>query len=234
MLKEFVEKIQSLAFTKVEIDGRTLTTSKLYEVLDPMPEPLDLHTLQGLVDMQKRAEIQSLDSKCFIHVQSYDRAKLVGEICGKEMQRRVYADSKAYPYDHNLSNNLPLDEFLIYIQSSFVQDETTAKILRVLGNLVQGSETEFADDGMTQRVTARSGVTRREVVDLPNPVELRPFRTFPEIEQPLSKFVLRIKGGNDGEQPWCMLAEADGGGWKDECVANIKQFFVDAGVPVVG
>ena len=38
MLKEFVEKIQSLAFTKVEIDGRTLTTSKLYEVLDPMPE----------------------------------------------------------------------------------------------------------------------------------------------------------------------------------------------------
>lgn len=31
-----------------------------------------------------------------------------------------------------------------------------------------------------------------------------------------------------------MLAEADGGGWKDECVANIKQFFVDAGVPVVG
>ena len=49
-----------------------------------------------------------------------------------------------------------MDTFLVYIQSSFVQDETTAVVLKVLGNVVQGSEAEYADDGMTQRVTARA------------------------------------------------------------------------------
>ena len=104
----------------------------------------------------------------------------------------------------------------------------------MLGSVVQGREAEYTDDGLTQRVTARAGVTRREVVDLPNPVTLRPFRTFMDIEQPASLFVLRLNAGQDGEQPTVSLTEADGGAWKNQVIASIKEFFAGSGMHVIG
>jgi hypothetical protein len=105
----------------------------------------------------------------------------------------------------------------------FVPDATTADIMRIVGNLTQGGETQHTDDGMTQRVTARAGVARVEQVDLPNPVELRPYRTFMDIEQPASKFVLRIKADKDSG-PKCALFEADGGAWKNTAIATIRKW----------
>lgn len=58
---------------------------------------------------------------------------------------------------------------------------------------------------------------------VPNPVILRPYRTFLEVEQPESKFIFRIKEGRDGT-PMFKLIEADGGLWKYEAVASIKAF----------
>lgn len=230
MLKEFVEKIQDITFERIEFDGRYLSTKPLHPILDPLPSPLALHTLQGIADVGESL----VEQKCMVHVKSWDRAELVGPIEGREKQRSCYAVATSYEHHHKFDQSVPLDTFLVYIQSSFVQDETTAAILRVLGNVVQGSEAEYADDGITQRVTARAGVTRREFVDLPNPVTLRPYRTFPDIEQPASKFVLRIKAGRDGEQPACMLVEADGGAWKNQAITSIKEFFAGKGVTVVG
>ena len=84
----------------------------------------------------------------------------------------------------------------------------------------------YADDGITQRVTAKAGVARVAVVDLPNPVELYPYRTFLDVEQPASKFVLRIKADKD-EGPRCALFEADGGAWRATAVETIKSYMVD-------
>ena len=121
---------------------------------------------------------------------------------------------------------MPAEEFIVYLQSMFVQDETTAKIMRIVGNLTQGTEMNVSDDGVTQRVTARAGVARVEVVDLPNPVTLRPFRTFMDIAQPASLFVLRIKADKD-DGPICALYEADGGSWKNDAIATIKAYLED-------
>lgn len=110
----------------------------------------------------------------------------------------------------------------------FVKDETTASIMKIVGNLTQGSELNVADDGVTQRATARAGVTRVETVPLPNPVSLRPYRTFADIEQPESKFILRIKAGKDGSGPTCALYEADGGAWMNTAIATIKAWLAGA------
>ena len=56
---------------------------------------------------------------------------------------------------------------------------------------------------------------------VPNPVILRPYRTFPEVEQPASSFIFRMKE-NDGV--CCALFEADGGAWKNEAMRNIKEY----------
>ena len=53
-------------------------------------------------------------------------------------------------------------------------------------------------------------------------VALRPFRTFLEVEQPVSEFLLRLDDdGNVG------LFEADGGMWQQTAKASIAAYFED-------
>ncbi|MEB9776454.1 hypothetical protein P4K25_31445, partial [Bacillus cereus] len=58
---------------------------------------------------------------------------------------------------------------------------------------------------------------------VPNPVQLSPYRTFVEVEQPESKFVFRMREGAR-----CGLFEADGGAWKLEAMNNIKEYLKEA------
>ena len=57
---------------------------------------------------------------------------------------------------------------------------------------------------------------------VPNPVRLRPYRTFGEIEQPESAYVFRIKDSERG--PAFKLVEADGGLWKNDAMKRIKEY----------
>ena len=67
-------------------------------------------------------------------------------------------------------------------------------------------------------MTVREGANV-ESVEVPNPIDLQPFRTFLEVDQPTSAFVFRIdKAGR------CALFEADGGIWKNEAMENIKEY----------
>ena len=52
-----------------------------------------------------------------------------------------------------------------------------------------------------------------------NPAPLRPLRTFPEVEQPVSPFVVRFKEGKKAA-----LFNADGGAWKVAAVKSIGSF----------
>lgn len=60
---------------------------------------------------------------------------------------------------------------------------------------------------------------------VPNPVILAPYRTFPEIEQPLSKFIFRMK--ND-RGPEAALFEADGKAWRNKAIRDIKEYLEKA------
>ena len=46
-----------------------------------------------------------------------------------------------------------------------------------------------------QKVAARTGFATTGLAAVPNPVTLKPFRTFVEVPQPASEFVLRLKEG---------------------------------------
>ena len=75
----------------------------------------------------------------------------------------------------------------------------------------------ISDDGVSQAATIKTGVASVNDVKVPNPVVLAPFRTFPEISQPESKFIFRMQSG-----PRAALFEADGGAWRNEAMMKIK------------
>ena len=84
--------------------------------------------------------------------------------------------------------------------------------------------TNISDDGISQRVTVRDGVVRVNDVVIKNPVYLRPFRTFCEIDQPESPFILRIKNSDGKGVPEIALYEADGGLWKHRAIQGIQAY----------
>ena len=97
---------------------------------------------------------------------------------------------------------------------------------------------EFTDDGVTQVATINVGVAVKADALVPNPVELIPFRTFQEVDQPASKFVFRV--GNQ-EVPTFKLVEAENSIWKNQAIENVKRFLRDAlpeefrrTIPIIG
>ena len=113
-----------------------------------------------------------------------------------------------------------LESFIIGLQAYFVQDENTAALLKVVGNIKDEQVQQFSDDGRTQTVTVKTGLSLASLVEVPNPITLRPFRTFPEIEQPESLFVFRMRQ-QEKQPPACGLWEADNKLWKVTAIKSI-------------
>ncbi|MGG1673296.1 hypothetical protein ACIFOE_22195 [Paenibacillus sp. NRS-1783] len=112
-----------------------------------------------------------------------------------------------------------IESFNILLQSCFVPTDMNAALLSIVGNVKDEKVVNYGDDGTSQQVTAKVGIATVEAVKLPNPVYLKPFRTFVEIEQPESAFVFRMKDG-----PSAAIFEADGGEWKLRAIAAIKDY----------
>jgi hypothetical protein len=223
VIEAAINKILGLAaIEKLEFNGRPYTSKGIVPVYDPTPKVLTIDTLTGLSDYLK-ADIDMLKvGTLILHVKSHQVVDLLSSLGKTWADRNHYiaaaCDSLKFPFGQFMD----VENFIIRIQSMFVQDETTATILKIVGNITDGMVTGFSDDGVSQKVTAKSGVSRVAEIPVPNPIILRPYRTFLEIDQPASPFVFRMRSGEHA--PPCALFEADGGVWKNEAMKNIKEW----------
>ena len=225
----FVEKILQLAHVdQFEIDGRQYTTKALYHVVPPTPAALTVSSLRSFCDYVK-SEIDAVSpSEYFVVVEGPENVCLVSALDEEHMKRikliEARIDIGSDEDRPNFKHWIPLEEFIMALQSGFVDTEDKTKLLKVVGNLADQTVFNYSDDGVSQQVVAKSGVSRVEKADLPNPVRLAPYRTFADVDQPISKFIFRMKQMEKGVQPSCKLKPADGGAWKLEAVANVANY----------
>ena len=109
------------------------------------------------------------------------------------------------------------------MQAKFLEDPESdrALVLKFAGTVDDGTVSQYSDDGISQKATIRTGIASKGDAIVPNPVKLRPYRTFHEVQQPISEFIFRMKS-DDGV--WCALFEADGGAWENVAMKNIKEY----------
>ena len=230
MIQEAMEYIAALASKKIHTAhdrSYVIKSDGSHDRLpgpDYVPQALEFHSLSGLVDYVAAAfdDKQQSGSEVII-VDAPDRVRFVGELFGDFQQRKVFACAAPWlspPFE--FGRYLDIEKFVTQLQACFVGDEHTAAILRVVGNIKQNNVATFADDGVTQTVVAQAGLVRVDTVAVPNPVLLRPFRTFPEIDQPASKYVLRMKQDGD-DLPTAALFEVTDNRWKHEAVERISK-----------
>jgi hypothetical protein len=190
----------------------------------PKPSPLTVHTLEALAGYLLTNKDNLPLSQLLIHVSSPAIVEVHSNLHGAHRQRFTYLDAEAilpkpaYPFGQYSE----LEKAIIQIQTRFVDDEHRASLLRFLGNVRTENIKTSKDDGVTQEVTARAGVVGLESVPVPNPVTLRPYRTFPEVEQPSSPFLLRLK--MNGSDVMVYLEETDGGRWQLEAIRNVLRW----------
>lgn len=188
-------------------------------VMMPMPDVLKMRTLSGLVDFIT-ANRDGLDlSTLVIHVESPTHVSLCGPLSHATEQRPVYVTSEPLLPDLRLEDYLDAERFNLQLQFGFVDTQGRKDLLAFIASIRQESSVETEDDGVTQRVTAKAGIARVAEVPAPNPIILRPYRTFPEIEQPECTFILRMKQG-----PLCGLWDGDGGAWRNTAMHSIKTY----------
>ena len=207
----------------VEVEGRQYTALNLSGIKDPMATPLTVHTLTGLVDYIKAEQDMN---GIVTHVYCPSEVNLYGLLQEPWRQREHFMavemfEGQQFPFDRYVDH----ETFMVWIQSRFVQDEITAQILRVVGNITDEAVKTIQDDGVSQSAHVKTGL-RPTDEKIPNPVSLRPYRTFPEIEQPASKFILRLKSGKE-ELPQVALFDADGGQWRLEAIQSIKAWLAE-------
>lgn len=221
MIKSAIDKILSLGGTRPEvIKGRMYANGPtgILAIRPPMAESLTINTLTGIEDYDPDAKKQ------MIHVVDHKRVDILDiDFSDEWLTRSTYLTAVHESPVFRFGQHMNVEDFIIALQAMFVQDENTAAILKIVGNIKDETVIQYADDGVTQAVTAKAGISRVEVVPVPNPVTLRPYRTFMEVEQPASTFVFRMQSGK-GQSPSCALFEADGRMWRLEAIKNIKEW----------
>ena len=217
--KESLEYLVGLGATEIiNVNGQNYSEKQLHRVQDPIPAKLNTTTLTALVDYIKSG-IDEKFSNLLIHVVSPDQVDLLSEL-RKDEARETYMTCKAWKPDNIVFDRfLDTEPFNIMLQSSFVENEERALLLRVIGNVKEEAIKNIGDDGVSQSATVKTGVASVNEVVVPNPVILAPYRTFPEIVQPESKFIFRMQSG-----PRAALYEADGGAWRNEAMQSIKAY----------
>lgn len=180
---------------------------------------IQMNTLTSLVDYLK-AGVDSMADKMLVQVVSPMKVRVLSML-DADRKREELVDVEAMIPDFEYGRYMGNERFIIALQSKFIDNDDRALLLQFAGTVKDESIAQYGDDGVTQKATIKTGITSVGDAVVPNPVNLRPFRTFIEVEQPESAFVFRMKQGNGVE---CAIFEADGGAWKNAAMKSIKDY----------
>lgn len=205
----------------IQLGQGTYSRVGLSRVTEPVASSLTVSTLTGLVNYIK-GNVDKLKGELLIQVKSEEEVRLYSPL-NEDRERELYIKAEAI-----LPNNVRYDQFIdterfnIMLQSSFVDIGDKKALLQYTGLVQDENVKSIGDDGVSQQVTVKTGVASVGQAIVPNPVSLAPYRTFPEVEQPMSKFIFRMQDG-----PRAAIYEADGGAWRNEAINNIKGYLLE-------
>ncbi len=212
-----------------EYSTRALFPLKEKEKQPASPSRFDLHTLTGLVDFCLRhKEEKGPEDPAGLYIADHSQVLLLSEPFGPEKKRTQFVKAG---FEALLGTSFKFGEFydqeafVIGLQSLFEPTPARDEVIKLVATIKRDQSAEWTDSGVSQTVIAKTGIAKVGEAQVPNPVRLKPFRTFREIDQPESPFVLRIREGRSG--PESALFEADGGRWKLAAIQLIKEYLED-------
>lgn len=138
---------------------------------------------------------------------------------------KVHIATPILPKDFPFGSPMDPEIFIIKASDFFERDDNYKSMIAALSCITDVQETVTSDDGVTQTVTYKSGINRKDSGKLEPFVTLRSFRTFREVEQPQDTYLIRLSKGKEG--PLVALYEASGYRWKQSCSEAVYKYIRD-------
>lgn len=224
-LKDAINRIVELAtpYTITTDDGRRYCSANLHEVKPEveLPTRYSVDTLEALVKMIRTEGINHLP-RLYVRVDSARRV-----VVDTTYTRREYATFSRLPLYEAVSDvpsisvnqSISQEKAIVELQSLYAATTDRDYLLSLLSRIDVNQGVSSVDNGISQEVSVKTGAVLKEQQTVQPIVHLQPYRTFLEVEQPASDFLLRLdKEGRPA------LYEADGGAWKLEAKRNIAAY----------
>lgn len=228
MIKEAIEKIQELATPVIHREeGRTFAVSatSVRELIPTRDEPqtITLSSLDSLVQMVKNEALCIYENPLFITVPTHETvtcfARPVPDL-GWDRLTYYIAQATDVP-GWNAKTVMPFEEALIALRTRFQATPDTDYALKLLSEITTGAKVTFNDNCIATSVVTKKGIDLQSNQAIRPIISLRPYRTFQEVEQPASQFLIRIN------ERGISFIEADGGMWKLEARKTVAKFLED-------
>jgi len=215
MLKEFIEHIQKTTQPLITtVNGSTFRITSdgdVKEILPTIfhPDTLPLNSLDALVTMV-RTEATERDVPLYITVPDCKTVRCF---------RQVYYEAHATDvpgWDQKVT--LGFEEAQIALRTRFQETPDTLYAMKLVSDISLGAKVIYNDNGIATTITTQKGVALQTNEQIRPLVKLRPYRTFQEVEQPESIFLIRVSDRG------ISFIEADGGMWRLTARETIKKY----------
>lgn len=214
-----IEKIEELCEPHlIEKYGYEYSDKELKVVKKPTVSTIRLHTLAGLVDVVKK-EYTNFDGPVIVNVDCEEYVRVYSAIDEDDRAREIPYDVTAELIEIPFNRRLDYETMMITLKSKFVETTELLELVKLLGTITEENSATASDDGFSQSVVVRKGIAMKEGKVVKPIVKLKPYRTFSEVDQPESEFLVRL---SDGAQ--VALYEADGGAWKLQARRNVAEY----------
>lgn len=207
---------------KTDDQGHTFLVGPDVEEFVPndMPEPIHVSSLSSIFDFISDTSDAKKAKELIVKIVNPTEVYLQGTL-DEYGRRRTFMRARPVMDSFVFENWYDREEMNIALQSRFVANDDQKALLKFIGNYKESTEQSATDDGVTQVASVRTGAASVNNVKVPNPVTLKPYRTFTEVDQPESEFIFRMHEGMRSA-----LFEADGGAWRNEAINSIKDYFI--------
>ena len=232
MLKEFIKHIQETTTPRtITVDGHTFLVTSDGNAAEVVPNhyypaTLNLNSLDALAKLV-RTEASEDDSPLYITIPDHLTVRCFGQFDrGDLCHRQTYYEANATDvpgWDSRMG--LGFEEAQIAMRTRFQDTPDVLYLQKLLSDISCGAKVTMNDNGIATSVVTQKGVALQTNEAIRPIVTLRPYRTFQEVAQPESPFLIRVN------ERQINFIKADGGMWKltarETVKAHLEQLLAD-------
>lgn len=215
--------VKEIASLQQEI-GKLQNELTLGVSLDNRPDCLKANTLDSIAKYLKYNPDSVKPENCIVSV-GMNRVVLYSQVKGAKNNRHAIMEVRPVDFE-TLTEGRLMDQqnMIIELLTRCMRTDEVDELVHKIGSMTYVEKGTSDDDGvstdlmMSVSVLCNNGKPKRHVV-------LRPYRIFPEVEQPSSPFLVRVESSD--KRPVVGLYLADGGLWKVVAINNITNYLYE-------
>jgi len=223
-----VRKLADEVRPVITVEGRDYVRAGYSKYVAPrIQTPIEVPTLDGMIRM---ARVQNKYPRTMRIMSPTEVA--IYEFDPENQEEIVVAGCTLKLTEFRYDKYMPIDEFRINLLTKFVPSKDREALIRYISKITEKSETRLEDDGVTINTTIEVGTSgaNMELQAFSSELNLRPRRTFPDVDQPETKLLFRMKNKNE-----MALFDFSDGTWINEACESLHALLSEAitSIPIV-